>query len=186
MKINNVIFNGTFETPLPPSWKRCLYTFFGNTLQITRTSYQLYMVQNHKYLIFDHNLNQILKRRLEKITGQQQNNLETKIINFQASATLNYNQQTLISELLRTINKRLNIEDIDICQEQNIYHKTTLLQLINSENLIYIGISIKLNGGRITARFQLTKPKDRVHCSCIISLLNNKTEELIRILNDGI
>ena len=128
LHINQIICTGQIKYKRKPeelNFHRKKETLLNNSLTITRFNFPFNICKNIA-LIFNNNINRLLKNCITKVTNEKISTLFIKVSNIQYSRKFNFDQITLVNTFLPLLPRTSTINQIFITQEPNVPSPTTL------------------------------------------------------------
>ena len=184
LKINQVVFSGKIvfvKQVKDIGFIKKVFKFYDNSVYLTRYNFNGHICKNIKY-IFLNNPKNLLQREVERLTGEKIKHLEIRISNIQHSVKLEYNKIQLVKHFIKNLSTNFEIDKVEITQEPNVPCKSTLESLLETDNISYIAINLKLIASSVTLKLQLDKTKSFTHGTVIVTNFNKKTVELLKYL----
>ena len=76
------------------AWTKNRFKILNNSITVTQFNYNFHICKNIK-ILFNNNLHNIIKKEIQRFTGESVKKLEMRITNIQHSGSLNYNKTDL-------------------------------------------------------------------------------------------
>ena len=186
LRINKIICTGQIKYKRKPeelNFCRKKETLLNNSLTITRFSFTFNICKNIA-LIFNNNINRLLRNCITKVTNEKISTLIIKVSNIQYSRKLNFDQTTLVNTFLPLLQRTSTINQIFITQGPNVPSPTTLDTVFALQNLTYLAFTLKLLKNKATIKLQISKEKMETHLTLILTNFYEDAQNLITFLNN--
>ena len=185
LRINQIICSGKVVYKVDPkniTWTKNKFKILNNSITVTRYNYNFHICKNIR-ILFNNNLRNIIKKEIQRFTGEPVKKLEVRITNIQHSGTLNYNKTDLLREFLPELNTHFLIDTIEITQEQHASTKIKLENILKDCNIPYLCINLKVLNQKVTIKLQLSKTKTLTHTTVIVSTFSKDVASLMSFLD---
>ena len=152
LHINQIICAGKIIYKTDPkniAWTKNRFKILNNSITVTRFNYNFHICKNIK-ILFNNNLHNIIKKEIQRFTGESVKKLEVRITNIQHSGSLNYNKTDLLQEFLLQLNMEFPIHTIEITQEQHASTKIKLETILKDCNIPYLCLNLKVLNQKVT------------------------------------
>lgn len=183
MQVNNVVCRcSKIDTNQKP--KKTL-DYRGNKAFIGVSSVTIFVArENLRDIFFNINFAEDLSRALTDYLNRDVK-VCPRISNVQGSKTFNFERTgRKLKEFACELNTISKIEEVCICQEQNVFSPVPLDCIWNDETWEsnFMGISLKTNRGKLTCKIQISKDKSNFVGSFIISDFGTVAQKFNQLL----
>lgn len=183
MRVHNVCITGSIVHTYPYNknfvWRQKTVQFYDNSIVLKKKNFQLCLTKNIRSVLTTPNLKHLFKRRLELEFRHRLEGIDFKIGNIHNSIQIAYNSQRLVEEFLPKLNKRFDIEECLVTQEQNAPVLTAVSTLFIGGNLTFLAINLKLQNKTVTIKLQVDRTRIFTHATLILTEFTERTRKLI-------